>query len=478
MELPENLLKRLQTCRTLPSVPAVVVQVLDLANDMSAIDAGDLARVVARDPAMVTRILKVANSVRSGVRHEVAVLEQAISLLGLTEAMSLALSFSLVGTLKSKRGMNFDHQQYWLRSILSATAATEIGSMLKTAQRGELFLAGLVNDIGMLVLNEALPEYGRLVASSMNDHFRLVEIEHRELQTDHAAVGAWLLNRWGLPKHLVYAVRDSHKDKNESMLANSVILGSRIAEIWINTESLEALENAASVADALFLLESEQMNYLLTQIAGAFPEIVADLGVTISSEFEVEKLLEQSRSALAEINVKMIHEARRLAAQAQRDSLTMLYNRTYLEQNFDNQFMISANTGQPLTVIFIDVDCFKQINDTYGHTGGDIVLIEIARAILTAIRKYDIAVRYGGDEFVALLANAPQEVALDISERIRAMVASQMYTIDENTKINATVSVGYATLMPGSSIKTSAELLEAADKKLYAAKSAGRNRVA
>jgi diguanylate cyclase (GGDEF)-like protein len=479
VELPHNLLKQLQNCRTLPSVPAVVVQVLDLAHDMDSISTSDLARVVERDPAIVAKILKVANSVYYGVSQEVSTLDRAIALLGLAETMNLALSFSLVRGLKSKSVLNFDHRQYWRRAVMCAVAVTETGLMLQIAQRGELFLAGLMLDIGMLALNEALPEYGRLSVSSLNDHFRLVEIENNELGTDHAVVGAWLLQRWGLPESLVSTVYNSHTDKkNNSSLINTVSLGSRIADIWINTESFKALEDVIHVADELFSMERERVDHLLAKTAEVFPEMVADLDMDIGEDFEVDKLLDQSRSALAEINVQMLREARKLVAQAQCDSLTMLYNRTYLERNLENQFALSVNTGNPLSAIFVDVDRFKTINDVYGHAVGDGVLIEIARTIQAAIRNYDTAVRYGGDEFVALLANAPKAIALDVSERIRSMVADKIYSTAEGVEFRATVSVGYATLTPESGIKTASDLLDAADKKLYAAKSTGRNRVA
>ena len=479
VEFPQDLLKQLQNCRTLPNVPAVVLQVLDLASDMEVIGTADMVQVIERDPAMAAKILKVANSVYYGVKHEVSTLEQAIALLGLTETMNLALSFSLVKELKSYKSGNFDHKQYWRHSVMTAAAAVEIGSMLNIANRGELFLSGLIHDIGRLALNEALPEYGRMSASSLNDHYRLVEIERRELQIDHAIVGAWLLHRWGLPERIVAAVLESHIDeKSNNLLANAVALGSRIADMWVNTESVEALENVTGIAAALFSIGHEKLDELLSRTTEILPEMVADLDMDIGDEFEINKLLDQSRSLLAEINVRMIREARKMVAQAQRDSLTMLYNRSYLEQNLDNQFTLSTNTGQPLTVIFIDVDHFKDINDTYGHASGDIVLIGIAKTIQTAMRNYDTTVRYGGDEFIALLANAPQEIALYVSERIRLMVAEQTYKVDEAVEIHATVSVGHATLTPESGIKTAAELLEAADKKLYIAKSAGRNRVA
>ena len=481
-EIPQDLRKRLQSCRTLPSIPAVVAQVLDLVQNSNDIGTTDLTKVISRDPALVAKILKVANSAWCGISREVKTLEQAISLLGLNGTMSLALSFSLVRNVISKGGVNFDHQKYWRRAMISAVASVAIGIQLRTAHRGELFLAGLLQDVGMLVLNEVVPEYGRIAASSLNDHSMFVEIENRELKTDHAQVGAWFLHRWGLPEGLVTAVYGSHgREKSGNLLTDSTALSSRIADLWINTESVKAVEDVTDIAESLLGLDQSELNQVLTKTAEDFPAMVADLDMNVSDEFQLDRLLDQSRDAIAEINVQMIREARGLAAQAQRDSLTSLYNRSYLTQILDDQCIHNINLGQPLTVIFIDVDHFKNINDTYGHAGGDIVLVEIAKAIQSAVRNYDIVVRFGGDEFIAILANTPQNVGADVSERIRALVANQTYCVGEGVEIPATVSIGYATMptkpgkMTSSDIK---ELLEIADKNLYMAKSAGRNCIA
>ena len=481
-EIPSDLRKRLQSCRTLPSIPAVVVQVLDLVQNSDDIGTADLTKVIARDPALVAKILKVANSAWCGISREVRTLDQAINLLGLNGTMSLALSFSLVRNVRSKGRVNFDHQKYWRRAMISAVASVATGMWLKTTHRDELFLAGLLQDIGMLVLNEVVPEYGRIAASSLNDHSMFVEIENRELKTDHARVGAWFLHRWGLPEGLVTAVYGSHGcEKSSNLLNDATAFSSRVADLWINTESVKAVEDITSIAESLFGLGQSELNQILTKTAEDFPAMVTDLDMNVGDEFQLDKLLDQSRDAIAEINVQMIREARGLAAQAQRDSLTSLYNRSYLNQILDDQFTFSANLGQPLTAIFIDVDHFKKINDTYGHVGGDVVLVEIARTIQSAVRNYDIVVRFGGDEFIALLANASQSVGADVSERIRALVANQTYRIGEGIEISATVSIGYATMQSKSGTTTSGDLkdlLEAADKNLYIAKSAGRNCIA
>lgn len=475
--MPEDLLGLLHSCRTLPSVPAVVVQVLDLAQDPDS-GTAKLAKVIARDPALVAKILKVANSAWCGVRREVTTLDQAVSLLGLNGTMSLALSFSLTRGLKPFRTISFDHQRYWRRSVIAAAASVAAGFMVRAASREELFLAGLLQDIGMLILNEAMPEYGKLTASAVQDHGRLVEIERRELQADHAEVGQWFLHRWGLPDRLVGAIQASHRrDGGGTPLANAIALGSCLADIWMNPDTAAATAAAAEMGESVFHLSQEQMDQILVKTAADVPEMIENLEMAVWDEGLINKLLDQAREAIAEINVRTIRDAQNLVAQAQRDALTSLHNRTYLNEVLENQFTRSIALGQPLTVIFIDIDHFKQINDTHGHHGGDAVLVSVARTIRTAARNYDTVVRFGGDEFVVLLANAGESIGAEIAERIRATVEQQKHNAGEGKTIQATVSAGWATMLPNSQVSSPKELLEAADRSLYAAKAAGRNRV-
>ena len=166
-----------------------------------------------------------------------------------------------------------------------------------------------------------------------------------------------------------------------------------------------------------------------------------------------------------------------MAIQAQRDALTSLYNRAYLDQLLGAQFDMSRSLGQPLTLIFIDIDDLKKINDTYGHSGGDSVLVSVARVLQSATRESDTVVRYGGDEFVVLLTNTGEDNGAKIAERIRSKTAATHHILSEGTQIPVTVSVGWATLSAESAILSANELLEVADRSLYLAKAGGRNRV-
>ncbi len=476
-EIPEDLLKAIESCRSLPSAPAVVLQILDLVQDPN-VSTSKLSKAITRDPALVAKILKVANSAWCGVRHEVSTLDQAINLLGLNGIMSLALSFSLVQKLRNIEKITFDYQGYWRRSVIAASATLAVGSSLKESSREELFLAGLLQDIGMLVIGGTVPDYGRLVESAGKDHEKIVELEREELGTDHALVGSWFLSRWGLPKILIDAVHASHNmEASTIFLAKSAAIGSRIADIWINPDTDSATASASEAFAGYLGLSPGLMDPILVKTAEDIPEITQNLEITIKDAASITRLLDQARQALADLHLRTIQETRYLSLQTQRDSLTSLYNRAYLNNALEDHFIRSRTLSQPLTAIFIDIDRFKQINDTYGHHVGDAVLVSISRTIQSATRNCDTVARYGGDEFVVLLNNAAESVGGKIAERIRAEIAGTLHNVGDGKKIQVTVSVGWTTMMPDSKISSSKELLEIADASLYSAKASGRNKI-
>ncbi|HSW38841.1 MAG TPA: GGDEF domain-containing protein [Acidobacteriota bacterium] len=477
VNLPGNLQNRLKSCRTLPSAPGVVVRILDLAGDP---DAGTalLAREISYDPALSAKILKVANSAWCRVLHDVTTLDQAVSLLGFNGTMSLALSFSLVRRLRKISGTSLNHKTFWRRSVISASAAMAAGACKQETRREELFLAGLLQDIGMLVLNEAMPEYGKMIKPANDDHNKISEIERDNLDTDHAQVGGWILGKWGLPDCLVEAVTLSHSPENAtSLFISSVIAGSRVAEIWINPDSAAATTCLAETFKSLPFFSIEDLDAIITKTAADTPAIIEDMDFLPMDEKAVDRLMDQAREALSELNMRTLRETRNLALQSQKDPLTSLYNRAYLNLALEDQFVRSQALAQPMTALFIDIDNLKQINDTFGHHGGDGVLISIAETLQAATRNCDVVVRYGGDEFVVLLVNSEERFGAEIAERIRTMVEQKPHKAGEGTLVDVTVSIGMKTMSAGSKIISPKELLEAADISLYGAKASGRNRV-
>src|SRR5215469_3118834 len=159
------------------------------------------------------------------------------------------------------------------------------------------------------------------------------------------------------------------------------------------------------------------------------------------------------------------------------DALTGLYNRRYMESHVGTLVEQATARGEPLTVLVLDIDYFKLINDTHGHDAGDDVLREIAIRIKKSIRGIDLACRYGGEEFVIVMPETDLHVAGMVAERLRRSIAGEPFAIHKGTKrIEVTISIGISTLeRKGESV---ADVLKRADTALYRAKHDGRNRVA
>ncbi|MCC7348026.1 MAG: PleD family two-component system response regulator, partial [Variibacter sp.] len=159
------------------------------------------------------------------------------------------------------------------------------------------------------------------------------------------------------------------------------------------------------------------------------------------------------------------------------DALTGLHNRRYMETHLTSLVDQAVSRGKPLSVLVLDIDYFKSINDTYGHDAGDDVLREFALRVRKSIRGIDLACRYGGEEFVIVMPETDMAVASLVAERLRRRVAGEPFPIDHaGRSIQVTISIGIAGL--GGVSDNAASVLKRADQALYRAKRDGRNRVA
>jgi two-component system cell cycle response regulator len=157
------------------------------------------------------------------------------------------------------------------------------------------------------------------------------------------------------------------------------------------------------------------------------------------------------------------------------DALTGLRSRRFFEQALHAESSRSIRNGSELSMLLVDIDHFKSVNDTFGHNGGDRVLVEVAQRLGNLIRPGDLVARYGGEEFVVLLPGASPAVAREVGERLRHGVASTPIAVGESRTHRVTISVGVSG-MP-SICSDANELVLAADQALYAAKGGGRDRV-
>ena len=201
--------------------------------------------------------------------------------------------------------------------------------------------------------------------------------------------------------------------------------------------------------------------------------IVTKSTENVLSNKEIEYLEQLSSQAAITINRANVYAE--ILKHATLDALTGFYNRRQLDERIKQEVSSARRQKGNLCAIMIDIDYFKSVNDTYGHTAGDLVLKSVSRVIKKQLRDYDIAGRYGGEEFLILLPYTKLDEAKNVAERLRIAVENDFIDISkinsEKDKINVTISLGAAQYKNGS------DFIKCADDALYKAKKSGRNKV-
>lgn len=203
------------------------------------------------------------------------------------------------------------------------------------------------------------------------------------------------------------------------------------------------------------------------------------LGARLSAGQRVVQLQEErehDRQLLQKYSNELAVSNQRFQQLALTDELTELPNRRFANEHLERQWALAQRNNGPLSCLMVDIDYFKRINDTYGHNAGDIALKQVAKALQLSVRKQDVVCRFGGEEFLVICPDVQAEVLYSYAERLRRSVAELVVNeplTGQNFKL--TISIGGASKTPA--LLTSGMLLQLTDKRLYAAKEGGRNRI-
>ena len=489
----DALQSRLRVAVSFPSPPAIALQIIELAGDPQ-INVGKVASLIAKDPGLASKVLRIANSPMYSKRRKSDNLRQALVTLGLNAAVSLALGFSLVSTYNRSKESGIDYPKFWRRAILGAAAARLWAVRAHLPNADDVFLAALLQDIAVLAIDRVQSGfYAELKATAT--HRDLVDYETARIGADHSHLGAWLLRHWKLPDALCATIEASHaRDKAgdsaaASLAVRCVSLASDCAEALSNPEcgTLETLaQNAAERLGIDMAAALETISTLVAEI----PEVERLFDTTLLDAEYAAAILEQARELLSIRNVQAMHEIETLKetaavlesrsaemeAKTRRDALTGVFTRGHLDELLEQEFAGAQAGGWPLSVVFADLDCFKQVNDTYGHAAGDAVLATAAKLIGQVVRDSDYVGRYGGEEFLIVLPGVASDVASKICHRLLARLRSTRHALPAGD-IQVTISLGLATHSKESAFRNVKSLVEAADRCVYAAKKAGRDRL-
>ena len=485
--------RQLRSLANFPSPPGVATRLIELARDVD-LDIGKVASVISVDPALTTKILRIANSPMYAQRRRSETLRQALVVLGLNATLALSLSFSLVKSLRGAKPNGINHPLFWRRSLLAGLAARSLGEATGAPFLEELFLAGLVQDMGILALDRALPTLYQGVGALQNAHRELAGHELKQFGHDHAEVGGWLMQRWNMPRRLADAVALSHRqDVRRSLDAEDgfnrcVALAGPIADIFIAPDDERACLEIAQHVERVFDLDKERFAAVLERVSSVMPDTAAvfetDLvGDPVGIVEHVRNILAlREAHGLRDIGeLRQEYETRTMRVLALDEQLTMdpvsgAHDRAFVDRLLADAYARASAGGGALSVAVCELDDLQQVRDRVGPQADARVLQLTSQLLSGAVRKGDSVGRYEGDEFVIILPDADEAATREIGQRIVVASQTTRHTL-ANQSLSITLSVGFASHHPGHRFGSPAELIKAARQALHSAKLKGPHRL-
>jgi diguanylate cyclase (GGDEF)-like protein len=488
-ELPSFLEADLLKCPNLPTLPSVAIKVLKIARSEHP-SVNDYANAIERDPALTLRLIALANSAFFSRTHtKVHSCQEATARLGLDTTLAAVMSFSLL----QNRGVDAHYQRVWMRSIIASLAARHLASHLCPDMAGLVFTAALLQDIGIMALRATYPlEINGLYDEAGLYHRQLAESEQRLFGCDHSQVGAWLAAKWGIPTPLAQRICDSHGDYDiaaPDMLC--VQLSGAIADAWLSSRPAQSFVSVIREFEIYQGAHAISLRHLLENIQQQLPALVDMLQMVAPPLQDNESLVAEAQQLLfrqtLELNARLDAQQAELFSLSQRqdeleersrtDRLTGLANRAWLEEQLHKRFVLCQEQSRIMSVIFIDLDHFKKLNDQYGHKTGDIVLEKFGKTLQALIREGDLAGRWGGEEFLVILPDESAKAAHVFAKRIAQRLEKTPMVHNDQYPIHVSVSIGIACLDDGE-FGSALELIDAADKSMYFIKHTGRGGIA
>ncbi|HEY9187381.1 MAG TPA: HDOD domain-containing protein [Bacteroidota bacterium] len=206
----ELLKKKIQSIIQLPALPAIAIEIINMVEDPRT-SASMLGRVISKDQVLTAKVLKIANSPFYGFSRKIATIDFAIIVLGFDTLKEVVMSVSLISSLSKKLTREFNSRQFWDHSIACGVIARALARNHGYRVIGEVFIAGLLHDIGILIINQYLfNEYKEIVKLIKQEKISLEDAEMRVLGVTHGEIGSWLAEKWNFPGQLVDTIAFHH----------------------------------------------------------------------------------------------------------------------------------------------------------------------------------------------------------------------------------------------------------------------------
>ena len=499
--LQDQIHKRIESLSYLPTSAAVAMKFVELGKDPDA-DPNDYAKVVSSDASLSSKLLALANSSWFGVRNKVTKPAMAVSLLGLGTVRTLAISYCLTGLHNDLRLTAEESKMFWSASLCKAVAARVYAAQVEPKAAEEAFTAALFQDFALPIMYAVAREkVAPLLQDVQTPVSGRLAVERELFGMDHAQVGRMVAQRLELPEVFVDAVAFHHDYPSLEKLMEKPIIAEAayVASLFPNVigmfnphdgETLRRFLEEHAVPrgmDVAAYLETvgKEFNQLYAYFEnGQAPQLkLAEMLELATREAAdnttrlmgtVHELLREAASAGREIH-EVLSKQSKLEEAAVRDPLTGALNREGFTQRAGEVIARARRYGACIGLIYLDVDHFKQLNDTHGHHVGDAALTKLVSAAKEAMRPEDAIGRLGGDEFAVLVGECTRDVFEQIARKVVDNVAAQQIgRSSENIRISTSAGGVWVKV----SDKVTPDLLsQAADKLMYTSKRAGGNRV-
>ncbi|MGD9136837.1 MAG: GGDEF domain-containing protein [Desulfobacterales bacterium] len=483
----------------IPSPPSIAVRILDAVKiDGKSFD--ELANIISSDPALSAKILMVANSSFYKMPRKIDSISKALSILGTNTLKNIALSFVIAKELRGASEGGFDFDFFWKRALTAAVSSSILSPYI-SANNEDLFVTALLQDIGIVIMylcrkNDYLKVLDEKRASSIS----IEEAEKKVFGFDHPELGAEVLKNWGIPETIYGPIRYHHRyeavPENLQIASTILLLSDKMSSIYHGTRSAERFQEIKRIICGDYGVDGDGLESTIDSVANKSVEMLSVFEIDPGNMKPFSQILQEANQELGKLNLSYeqltveLKQAKekaenyaqelktaneRLRDLAFKDGLTDLYNHRYFQDSLDHELSRAQRYKKPFSLIMVDLDHFKKINDQYGHPVGDIVLKEVSKTIKKTIRDCDIAARYGGEEFAIILPETELKGVSMVAERLRKSVEALEIEINDDC-IEATISVGVTSYFISQGQKQKSEIISEADMALYNSKNTGRNK--
>ncbi|MCI0588548.1 MAG: HDOD domain-containing protein [Planctomycetes bacterium] len=480
-----DLVGQIRNQRTLPTLPPIALDVVQLCG-RDDVSLEDIARAVMRDPALTSRLLRIANSVAFGRPRQIGSVPHAISLLGLRTVRVVALASALIDNVEHRRIPEFDYEGFWRNSVAAALAARSFSELSGKPHPDEAFLAGLLQDLGLYGLADALMDrYLTLLQSAQEQGLDLAPLEEEKLGVNHADISAALLESWGFPERIVEAVRRHTRPSSvlpppteADEIATAAHLG-ELAAMTFRRPTAAVLEALSRQARDRLGLDEERVAEVLLYVHRNVEETSKALNLNVGTADElrlirrqIEEILKGTAKPAADSKQPGKKEEAFSDIAARVDAVTGLLNRGAIERELLKVYEDSTGAGEGFAAIVFSVAAADR------KTGEGIpeeLLKAVSHVLKVSLPSTARMGRYTPDAFLLVVPDVTDGAAQDLAERVVRNVGA-MEALDKGGRNRALLHAGISWVGPGDE-KVATEILREATHALSWARQTGPNKI-